>query len=377
MRSPVVTFSLFAAAAFTVTGASTPVGNANSLSANSGASDARGSRVYRDVQDSGRDLGLGVSDHGLSNPDLEVGEDHLGRRGVSRGYERPDDQHPRPERPARPPAPQLGNNYSGTCDGSSASGDSANNVDGSNAGYSIVTTGSLSGGVSCTENAVGASADSSDPNSGAAPAFGAPEAAIALKEPNVADVFDNANTSADTASPAGRVAESAGAPPTFGSYYATKPAKRTFGLPGIQARPKPALRRRNGITGSLSGLDQRVPGQRPAPSADDASPQTGDNENEDITSFADAVGAAGSAPPGDNAVFQDADSNQDGAPGQSIQGAGIPGIGDGQNPGGEANPGAPGSANGGTVSNSGNVNNDVESNTPGVGGLSRTGVAAV
>ncbi|KAF9821885.1 hypothetical protein IEO21_00315 [Rhodonia placenta] len=64
----------------------------------------------------------------------------------------------------------------------------------------------------------------------------------------------------------------------------------------------------------------------------------------------------------------------DGAPGESIQGASIPGLGTVNNPGGSAQPGAVGSSAGGRVIENG-LTKDSKAHVPGVGDLSRSGTA--
>lgn len=64
----------------------------------------------------------------------------------------------------------------------------------------------------------------------------------------------------------------------------------------------------------------------------------------------------------------------DGAPGESIQGASIPGLGTVNNPGGSAQPGAVGSSAGGRVIENGHTK-DSKAHVPGVGDLSRSGTA--
>ncbi|TFY59448.1 hypothetical protein EVJ58_g5769 [Rhodofomes roseus] len=74
----------------------------------------------------------------------------------------------------------------------------------------------------------------------------------------------------------------------------------------------------------------------------------------------------------DGTLLDDADPDLNGAPGESIYGDAIPGSGPN---GGHAYPGKPGPSDGGRVIESGNVE-DNGSNTPGAGGLSRSGTAS-
>ncbi|KZT74794.1 hypothetical protein DAEQUDRAFT_807113 [Daedalea quercina L-15889] len=337
MRSPVVAFSLFAAAVSA--SASIP----NSPDHDSGALspkldavgfDDSGLKDYMYRRDTG--TGLGISKSRASAPA------HYKRASPARQHSDPAELEIRPEEPRiseRPhPEPPVPGGATG-CNPDTVSEESA-------VVATAADTRNENGGVSCSSSAQGASADSTtqDGSGNAKSPSAGPASGSTIFDPGLDGLFNQGQGGG--ASGSGSVTGNNAEPIQDTSVvHGTYPGYGT-------TRTTPQVPR------GLSALTH----------------EDAQNNLFEVVNGTTAVAAARSLPrtlSPDGAILDDVDPGVTGAPGESIYGDAIPGSGP---QGGGADPGIPGPSDGGRVIESGNVV-DSGSDTPGVGGHSRSGTA--
>ncbi|KAI0932414.1 hypothetical protein AcV7_000475 [Taiwanofungus camphoratus] len=317
MRNPMVAFSLFAAAIMTVSGVSnSPSSDSQSLADTLNASDGQpGGGIRMHSRRQAAYVGLSALDRTVPDAivnNLRPNKRFRLRRADGRSSRLANDRLQTDEMP--PPRPPT------TSRPAAASGCDNSSDDGSPDQDSVLDVIASGGGVSCSSDVRGGSADDAGPQSAASedadPALGT--SVISTGED---DYTGNGDMSA--------------------SHYGDVSRAHVGDTPTEYPRYP---RRAEGAGGTVKAATSSL-------SAD--SPQNG------------------------GAVLDDVNSGLQGADGESIQGAAIPGTGTAESPGGAAVSGLVGSSEGGELINSGSgIDNDGGlGGTPGAGGVSESGLA--
>ncbi|KZT06794.1 uncharacterized protein LAESUDRAFT_812482 [Laetiporus sulphureus 93-53] len=380
MRSPVVAFSLIAAAAVSSASAAnfpkSPDLSTGSLSPPADFLENRPGVISNYVHGKRRDIpaGLGtvnaaVHDPPRPNRDLVAHERRApGERrvGSDRADARQDDGHAPPPRPEHPrPADGATGCNTGNTNAANVAGVEQNSP-------LAVVTGNPDGGVSCTGNVHGEPADQTGQlGSGESVVSpdAAPEEGSDVFNTNISDLLgQNDTSSSDNAIDSNAGETNDIAQPAFNANgYPIYPGTRT-----TQAR--------RGLS-TLTPTDARSSLYEVVNSTSQIAIR---DEHHHHQALIRRLKMSGARVPRSGADVDSAYENDpvldhvtaEGKPGESTQGAAIPGIGTPQHPGGNAYPGAVGSSRGGRVIESGNViNGEGASNVPGAGGRSQSGTA--
>ncbi|PCH33480.1 hypothetical protein WOLCODRAFT_147575 [Wolfiporia cocos MD-104 SS10] len=365
MRSPVVAFSLFAAAAVSVSAGGLPKSHElNALSPPASLNkDSGGARALTN-EPRADSVGLGIAGIARDSAGAISHNERLHGDGRVDGAGRDDGRPQRDERPQKPGVP-YGDGNSGN--GCTVGNPTADATEVENGALTAIDDSGTNGGVSCSGDVHAGNADGSPGSGNAASPDAGPASGSDVYNKGVADLLGTQGQSGGTSESA---SASGGDPasmneaeqgpvfvngyPTYASGGAT-PARRSITtLSAEQART------------SLFDVVNATTGQAQAPSSDSIVRRFVKVRREPTELF----------PYDPSTVVYGDDDAGDGTSGDCVRGAEIPGQGTRDHPGGTATSGTVGPCDNGSVIEHGNVvDGDGASNTPGAGGRSESGTA--